>query len=74
VYNRYYDAAIVLFITHRKSYMTKLTFEQFKELAESNAQNDEWLFGEGWDIIRSYPEYCDRMIVESFKAKMEAAE
>ena len=54
--------------------MTTLTFEEFKALAESNAKNDEWLFGEGWDIIRSYPEYCDRLTAEAFRAKMETAE
>jgi len=55
--------------------MSRLTFEEFKALAESNAKNDDWLFGEGWDIIRSYPEYCDRILVESWtKTDKEVAE
>jgi len=49
--------------------MAKLTFEEFKQLAEQNAKNDDWLFGEGWHIIRSYPEYCDRILVEQFNAR-----
>lgn len=54
-----------------------LTFEEFKALAEKNAHDDQWLFGEGWDLIHQYPEYSDRMIVESLAktfGKKEAAE
>jgi len=51
-----------------------LTFEEFRALAEKNSHDDQWLFGEGWDIIRSYPEYCDRLTQEAFRKNMEAAE
>ena len=44
-----------------------MTFEEFKALAEANANNDEWLFGEGWELIHQYPEYSDRIIVESLE-------
>jgi len=56
--------------------MAKLTFEEFKQLAEDNANNNDWLFGEGWDLIQQYPEYSDRLIVESLAktfAKKEIA-
>ena len=45
--------------------MAKLTFEEFVALAEANAHNDHWLFGEGWEMVHQYPEYSDRYILES---------
>ncbi len=47
--------------------MAKLSFEEFKQLAEQNAKNDDWLFGPGWDMIHQYPEYSDRLILESLQ-------
>ncbi len=49
--------------------MAKLTFEEFKQLAEANAKNDHWLFGEGWDMIHQYPEYSDRLILETLQQR-----
>lgn len=42
-----------------------LTYEEFVALAENNAHNDQWLFGEGWEMVHEYPEYSDRYILQS---------
>lgn len=55
-----------------------MTYQEFRQLAEANALDDHWLFGEGWDIMCAHPEFCDQMIVEqmlkSCKKQLEAAE
>jgi len=53
-----------------------MTYQEFKQVAEANALNDEWLFGEGWELIRAYPEYSDQLIAETLSksfANKEAA-
>ena len=41
-----------------------MTYEEFKAVVEANAMNDEWLFGDGWHLIQTYPEYADRISLE----------
>jgi hypothetical protein len=54
-----------------------MSYEEFKQLAEANAQNDQWLFAEGYNLMQQYPEYCDRLVAENLiqsLSKVEAAE
>ncbi len=54
-----------------------ISYQEFKQLAEANAQNDQWLFAEGYNLMQQYPEYCDRLIAENLiqsLSKVEVAE
>ncbi len=57
--------------------MAILSFEEFKQLAETHSHDDLWFFGEGYNLMQQYPEYCDRLIAENLiqsLAKKEVAE
>lgn len=47
--------------------MAKITYEEFKQIIEANAMNNDWLFGEGWQLIQEHPEYSDRIAAEHLR-------
>ena len=51
--------------------MAKITYEQFKAIIEANAMNNDWLFGEGWELIHQYPEYADRISIEHIQKSFD---
>lgn len=42
-----------------------MTYEEFKHMVETNAIDDTWFFSHGWDLVKQYPEYSNRLVVEN---------
>ena len=42
-----------------------MTYDQFKSIMEANSMNKDWFFSTGMALIRQYPDFADKMFVES---------